>query len=162
MSALLVVQAAAITLVFTRGSIFDRVRNAGPALWRELAGCPLCAGVWIGAGWHVLWERGEPLSTAGQALAAGALAGVLALLASYVLDALDSLAAALDRPAEPPLEPSPRDRQAVPRVYMPRETGRTRSVTPFDRKKTARIDVSELVEAERQGAGPDTPKTPRS
>lgn len=77
-----VLEAAAMTLVFTRGTIFTRVREAGPGLWRELAKCPLCAGVWVGAGWTVFRAWSAPASTlerAADALAAGALTGVLAL-----------------------------------------------------------------------------------
>ena len=90
MSFLIALEAAAITIVFVRGTIFKRVRESGPALWRELASCPLCAGVWIGAGWYAL--RGAvpgPFESALTALATGAATGVLALLASLSVAVLD-------------------------------------------------------------------------
>lgn len=45
---MLLAVAVAITVVFTQGSIFQRVRSWGPKLWQELANCSLCAGTWIG------------------------------------------------------------------------------------------------------------------
>ena len=100
---ILAVQAAAITIVFVRGSIFERVRDNGPKLWQELAGCPLCAGVWIGFGWHALrycspsgsleatFEklRGEWLSVALDGMATGALTGTLAFSVAVVLNFLE-------------------------------------------------------------------------
>ena len=86
-----VIEAAAITLVFVRGSIFKRVREAGPSVWRELAGCPLCAGVWVGAAWHLLRER--PLAVSidviADVLGVGALTGVLALVVVLLVSLLD-------------------------------------------------------------------------
>ena len=102
---ILAVQAAAITIVFVRGSIFERVRDNGPRLWQELTSCPLCAGVWIGFGWSLLswfrslgtpasletlWEklRSEWLSVALDTLAVGALTGTLALFIEILLNFL--------------------------------------------------------------------------
>lgn len=81
----LVAQAAAITLVFVRGSIFERLRSAGPALWRELASCAMCAGFWVGAIWCVVSAGYEPL----RCFATGALTAAAALLLVRVLDALE-------------------------------------------------------------------------
>ena len=87
-----VLEAAAITLVFTRGTIFKRLREHGPALWQELAKCSLCVGVWVGAAWHVLRARPEALTvvTAADALASGAATGVAALLVSLTVSVLDA------------------------------------------------------------------------
>lgn len=88
-----VLEAAAITVVLTQGTIFRPLRERGPRLWRELVSCPLCLGWWIGAfaGW---WEvRGlEPLpwATAWHVVASGALAGSAALLFRRLTDYLDS------------------------------------------------------------------------
>lgn len=57
-----ILRLTAIAHVFSRGTIFARMRTSGPALWRELAGCPLCAGWWIGAlGCAALATPGAPL-----------------------------------------------------------------------------------------------------
>ena len=83
-----VIESAAITIVFVKGSIFQPLRESGPKLWQTLAGCPLCAGVWIGAGWlllrRLLASQTFGLATAADALAAGAVTGVLALLLALV------------------------------------------------------------------------------
>lgn len=86
-----VLEAVAITIVFTKGSIFKRLRESGPALWRELADCPLCAGVWIGMIWHLLRARPDALSlnVTEQVLAAGVLTGVGALILSLFIALLD-------------------------------------------------------------------------
>lgn len=91
---LTVLEAAAITVVFTQGTIFSKVRSRGPALWRELLSCPLCLGWWLGSGSQGLqialgradlgWDA--PLHVVG----AGALSGALALLYRRVTDWLDS------------------------------------------------------------------------
>lgn len=44
-----VLEAAAVTVVVTQGTIFRPLRERGPKLWRELVNCPLCLGWWIGA-----------------------------------------------------------------------------------------------------------------
>lgn len=104
-------EAAAITLVFTRGSLFDGMRSRGPAWWRELARCPLCAGVWVGFGWFVLRKQLEmELALADYppiaahllvaALGNGALAAVVALTVARAWDALESRGAADDARAE--------------------------------------------------------------
>ncbi len=89
--ALLVLQAAAITLIFVRGSIFQRLRASGPALWRELASCGLCAGFWVGAMWYAL-NTALSLDNAMQSLGAGALTSAAAILLVRVLDALEKMA----------------------------------------------------------------------
>jgi hypothetical protein len=89
----LVATAAAITLVFVRGSIFEPLRSRGPALWRELASCALCSGFWVGAILYFL--RGEPAYFAFSywlnVLGVGALAAAAALLLVRVLEALESV-----------------------------------------------------------------------
>ena len=84
-------EAAAITLVFTKGTIFRPLREAGPPFWRELAACALCAGAWIGFAWRLLRVRpvAPILELAVDVLASGAVTGVLALFASLVLSLLD-------------------------------------------------------------------------
>lgn len=86
----LVLQAAALTVVFVRGSIFASLRSHGPAIWREFAACPLCVGVWVGAGWRLLHGAGTVSAEDGvEALACGALTGVLALIVSLFIAVLD-------------------------------------------------------------------------
>lgn len=94
MSALaFVLESAAVTVVFVKGSIFKRLRENGPELWREFAACPLCAGVWIGAGWllvrRVLAGAALHADAAVDALAAGAITGVLSLGCVLLLAVLD-------------------------------------------------------------------------
>lgn len=91
-----VLEAVAITIVFVRGSIFKSFRESGPALWRELASCPLCAGVWIGAGWMMAREAVAgrirsypPVDFMMTALGTGAVVGSLALLFVLTLAVLD-------------------------------------------------------------------------
>jgi hypothetical protein len=90
----LVLAAAAITLVFVRGSIFAPLRSIGPHLWQELASCALCAGFWIGAILYFL--HGEPayfaFSSWLNVLGFGALTAAAALLLVRVLDALEKVA----------------------------------------------------------------------
>lgn len=47
---------AAITVVFVLGSIFRKIRSAGPTLWQEFASCGLCVGVWVGIGVRLILE----------------------------------------------------------------------------------------------------------
>lgn len=90
---LLVLESAAITLVFTRGSIFARVRSVGPAWWRELASCAMCSGFWVGVALYTLdigyfngsWEAWFWFA----AVKYGALAAAASLLLVRVLDALE-------------------------------------------------------------------------
>lgn len=106
-----VLESAAITVVFTTGSIFDAFRERGPKLWRELARCPLCAGVWIGAvdylvralnalAWRLPEPRSELFTLCLTALGAGALAGCAALAFRRVADWLESSAVELDESAK--------------------------------------------------------------
>ena len=90
-SLFLALEAAAITIVVTKGSIFKRLREMGPWFWRELSSCPLCAGVWIGAGWYLVYQPLPPssLQVAVDALATGAVTGVMAFLIARVLLALE-------------------------------------------------------------------------
>lgn len=82
---------ASIAVVFVRGGIFSRLRNHGPALWRELSHCAMCVGVWVGGASQVLVcaHQTAPssvldwLDVAFVVLGRGALTGVLAL--AYVL-----------------------------------------------------------------------------
>lgn len=75
-----ILYAVAATLWFWRGSIFARVRNAGPSVWRTLAACPLCSGTWWG--WGIAMACHEsPVHVA----LAGPATGVLALIASRLL-----------------------------------------------------------------------------
>lgn len=94
---LIVLFSAAITVVFVRGSVFAPLRQHGPALWRELAECPLCSGVWIGG---AVAAGQVPLridfSTPLHVLGLASLTGCLALFASLVLDWLDTVAALLE------------------------------------------------------------------
>ena len=91
-----VLEAAAITLVFTKGTLFKTVREHGPKLWQELAACPLCVGVWIGMLWRFLRsvpgfnpEELHPVSLAEDVLASGAATGVVALTVALFLSVLD-------------------------------------------------------------------------
>jgi hypothetical protein len=98
MSNLLVVLfSAAITVVFTQGKPTAFVREHGPALWRELASCPLCSGVWIGALSSAL--VGGTLSgllRVYEALALGTATGCLAWLFVALLNVMGSLEVWLD------------------------------------------------------------------
>ena len=87
----LVVEAAAITIVFVQGTIFKRLRASGPKLWQDLAGCALCAGVWIGFAWALLHARlrAPNLELALDVLATGAVTGVVALVAKLTILLLD-------------------------------------------------------------------------
>lgn len=100
---ILTVCSAAISLVFVRGSIFSRIRTAGPDLWKEFATCPLCVGVWVGAGATVLARfRGILLLDIPLiflSLGVGCTAGALALLYVRLIDALESAAIACDATA---------------------------------------------------------------
>jgi hypothetical protein len=90
----LVAVAAAITLVFVRGSIFEPLRSRGPKIWRDLASCALCAGFWVGAILYFL--HGEPAYFAFSywlnVLGVGALTAAASLLLVRVLDALEKVA----------------------------------------------------------------------
>lgn len=87
-------ESAAIAVVFTRGTIFKRLRESGPALWRDLTSCPLCVGVWVGGAWSIA-TRSQVFSlpavapVALEALAVGTWSGVFALAISYALNILD-------------------------------------------------------------------------
>jgi hypothetical protein len=86
-----VLEAAAITVIITDGTIFLPLRSRGPALWRELVSCPLCLGWWIGA-ISALWRHPtglEPVELAWHVAAAGALSGCAALLFHCLIGWLD-------------------------------------------------------------------------
>ncbi len=94
---LLVLQAAALAVLVTQGSIFDKLREIGPKWWRDLLTCPLCFGTWtgmFGAILIVLRSRPNPSSVldfvdlAWFVLSAGALSGALGLLFVYVIERL--------------------------------------------------------------------------
>jgi hypothetical protein len=82
---------AAIAVVFTRGTLFQGLRERGPQLWRELAACPLCSGTWVGmlSAAAVLGVGDFP--SAFRALGAGAAAGCTALAFDLAWDALESV-----------------------------------------------------------------------
>ena len=92
----LVIQSVALSVVFHKGTIFRHLREGGPALWREMASCPLCSGVWIGAGWFLLrtaLASGvaalRSTSILLDALVAGALTSVLSLAVVLLLALLN-------------------------------------------------------------------------
>lgn len=70
-----IILAAAITIVWVEGGIFAWFRTHGPKLWRNLASCALCSGVWIGCGVALL--SGERVWW--QVLGMGCVSAVLAL-----------------------------------------------------------------------------------
>ena len=90
MTVWVLLQAVGITIVFVRGSIFKRLRESGPALWREGSSCPLCAGIWIGAAWRTI-RLPEPfrLELALDCLGFGALVGTVSLLVYFIISVLD-------------------------------------------------------------------------
>lgn len=96
---LLVLFSAAITVVFTRGSVFDAVRSRGPELWRDLAGCPLCTGVWVGGALEALQVQGLDFRAALTVLGVGCVTGCAALLYALLTDFLGSHAALADERA---------------------------------------------------------------
>lgn len=101
--ALIVLFSFAITVVFTRGSIFEPLRQHGPELWRDLVKCPLCSGVWVGGAAAVLCLDlyALPLRYATfLVLGLGSLSGCAALLFVRVWDALESFAVLLELEAE--------------------------------------------------------------
>lgn len=55
MTTLEFVYLVSIAHVWSRGSIFKRIRTSGPKLWQDLADCPLCSGFWIGAIGHIAY-----------------------------------------------------------------------------------------------------------
>jgi len=96
----LIAISAAIAVVFTQGEIFKFLRR-GPWLWRELASCALCSGVWVGMAMSLLFygfpQPGADLWTivavGARVLGLGALSGCAAVLFVAVWEKLD------DRPA---------------------------------------------------------------
>lgn len=72
----------AIAHVWSRGTIFRALREAGGTsslgrAWRALATCPLCSGWWIGVLGHALWLSRFRFVI--EWLGAGAIVGTLAL-----------------------------------------------------------------------------------
>lgn len=67
----------AIAFVWSRGSIFKRLRERGPKLWVALADCPLCSGFWIGLLGHMLWLTRYRFVV--EWLGIGSIVGLLAL-----------------------------------------------------------------------------------
>lgn len=78
--------AAAITVVWTEGSLFAPLRTHGPKLWQALAGCALCSGVWVGVGIALL--SGERVWW--QVLGMGCLSACVALAYNLWTDKLVS------------------------------------------------------------------------
>lgn len=73
-----VISLTCIAHVWSRGTLFLRLRTRGPAWWRALADCPLCSGWWIGAAGHVAYHYPRavhPLDVVGV----GAVVGTLSL-----------------------------------------------------------------------------------
>jgi hypothetical protein len=97
--ALLVLFSAAITMVFTRGTIFDFARARGPTLWRDLAGCPLCSGVWIGGTVAALRDHTWSFWNVFAVLGLGCVTGCAALLFALAVDFLGSHATLADEKA---------------------------------------------------------------
>ena len=105
--ALLVVFSAAITVVFTRGSLFERIRLVkierlprASKLWQDLSSCSLCFGVWVGVG-AALWQRPDlGFSRIFTVLGVGCVSGCTALGFTLITDFLGSTAALNDLRAE--------------------------------------------------------------
>ncbi len=114
---------AAITVVFTRGSIFQFLR--GPyqraretearitRFFRDLFSCPLCSGVWVGMGASLLHDSAGrwDVIRAIDLLGFGCVSAVLALAAYSVLDWLQAphweVAAIAQAPVQPIVMPMP-------------------------------------------------------
>lgn len=92
--AVIVLFSAAITVVFTQGTIFRGIRGHGPALWRELVICALCSGVWIGAFATILIKQ-IPLQlnfhVLFQVLGMGSLTGCVAVMFVALWEFLDAI-----------------------------------------------------------------------
>jgi len=100
--AAIVAEAAAVAFVATRGNLFKPLRVRGPAWWRELSTCQLCAGTWAGIVFALAsgWASG-PLAARGlAALGAGCLAGVLAMFLRLCADAAEAFAASHEAQAK--------------------------------------------------------------
>jgi hypothetical protein len=91
--------ASAVTLVFTRGSIFIRLRGGEQRareaeapitrLLRDWASCPLCCGVWFGAGYFAALRWGSAQLQLGlELLGAGCSVGVIAAAGYALIDFL--------------------------------------------------------------------------
>lgn len=105
----LALEAAAVAIVLTRGSLFSVFREHGPAGWRAFARCALCVGFWCGASFSVVtlysaWSAagmspGRPqwLELGLRVVGLGALSGAVALLYTVVVDGIDSAAAHYER-----------------------------------------------------------------
>jgi hypothetical protein len=102
MSVTLALFGAAITVVFTRGSLFEKLRG-GPQrareaesrivrFFRDLVTCPLCCGVWIGSALSVLHDYGGhwDVVRAVDVLGFGCASAVLALALYSLLDWLQA------------------------------------------------------------------------
>ena len=90
----IVLFSAAITVVFTQGTLFHVLRTHGPRLWRELVVCALCSGVWIGASSTVLIHQvpfQASFSVLFQLLGMGSLTGCVAVLFVALWEALDAI-----------------------------------------------------------------------
>jgi hypothetical protein len=90
--------AAAITVVWTEGSLFTPLRTRGPKLWRDLAGCALCSGVWVGCGVALL--SGARIWW--QVLGMGCVSAVLALTWVLWTDKLVAARSMADKLGEAP------------------------------------------------------------
>jgi len=98
----IVLFSAAIAVVFTQGEIFKFLRR-GPWIWRELASCALCSGVWLGAGMYLLFygfpHAGGDLWTiatsVARVLGVGSLSGCVALIFVSIWEKLDERASSV-------------------------------------------------------------------
>jgi hypothetical protein len=141
---------AAITVVFTQGTLFKPLRDHGPKLWRDLASCALCTGVWVGAATWLLFSgfphAGGKLEIARAVaveLGVGSVTGCVALLYVSVWDWLAKepgihvpSGATLSyntRPELVPTEPA----QPFPSSEAPTDPGN---------KRTQRMPLDKLVE----------------
>jgi hypothetical protein len=70
------------TIIFTWGSLFERLR----ALYPKMLNCPLCCGFWIGLGGHVLRYKMQTVVV--DAFYSACVTSVLALGLSLVFDRL--------------------------------------------------------------------------
>lgn len=77
-----IVALSCATIIFTWGSIFEKLR----ALYPKMLNCPLCCGFWIGLGGHLLRHQlqTKPL----DAFLCACVTSVLAFTISIVYDRL--------------------------------------------------------------------------
>jgi len=157
--------AAAIAVVFTQGEIFNFLRR-GPWIWRELASCPLCSGVWLGAGMYLLFY-GFPhaggdlltiLSSISKVLGIGSLSGCVATLFVVVWERLDEPAAAIS--IENASITATRPSISAPRVQIVSQaefTGEEAPTEPTaeDNRLTKKVSTERLPIAKSRRSNPE-------